>query len=190
MLPNPRGRCPSNAGPHSWSSRRRRVHPRAPLRKQANCPVNRPKSQHCNFRCPHAVPHDTSKSQFVRTPPPRVVCDGLSHRRMLPPQGPHRRMCVRAASAPDHRAAASAARQCGRSTPPAGISIRHENFSGPAGPVRPAASHRGEQPWQRASGRSSRTTVVAHACTASVPVCAPVQVAQSSRRVAVRAAPS
>lgn len=50
--------------------------------------------------------------------------------------------------------------------------------------------HRGVLPWQRASGRSSRTTVVARACTASVLACAPAPVAQSSRHVVVRVAQS
>jgi len=96
-------------------------------------------------------------------------------------------MCVRAASAPDHRAAAPAARQCGRSTSHQVMKTSAACRSRTAVRVK---EHKGEQPWQRASGRSSRITVVVHACTASVPVCAPVPVAPSSRRVAVRAAPS
>lgn len=42
-------------------------------------------------------------------------------------------------------------------------------------------------PWPRASGRSSRTTVVVHVCTDSVLVCAPVRAARSSLHVAARA---
>ncbi|ALM78686.1 50S ribosomal protein L34 [Corynebacterium pseudotuberculosis] len=42
-------------------------------------------------------------------------------------------------------------------------------------------------PWLRESGRSSRTTVVAHVSTASVFVCVPVQVARSWLHVVVRA---
>ena len=50
--------------------------------------------------------------------------------------------------------------------------------------------HKEYQPWPRASGLSSRTTVVVHACMVSGCVCVPARVVQSSTPVAARAAQS
>ncbi len=60
-------------------------------------------------------------------------------------------------------------------------------ISTPSTPVR-ASTYRGVSPWPRASGRSSRTTVVVHACTASVCACAPGPAARSCPLGAPRAA--
>ncbi len=54
----------------------------------------------------------------------------------------------------------------------------------------PTYEHKEYQPWPRASGLSSRTTVVVHACMVSGCVCVPARVVRSSTLVAARAAQS